>query len=174
MCIEDLTCAIGTGICISSCSHNAPAPSRTLKLLIGWSKMASNPSQLQFIPIAQDWPDWNISWKKAAFVKGMFETVADHWVKSCFFTSPTLLRVHVLLYMTMNLSSSVTPCGSTHSGCEERVVNTSLTVGQAINADQADFFPFLDIVWSPLIAWSIIIGFNFSGCRLFVITHTGM
>ena len=87
----------------------------------------------------------------------MFSIFADPWVKSCFLASSTLLRVHVLLYMMMmmNLSISVMLCGSTSSGCEERVVKAPVTLGQTVHADQADFFPFpreLDTVSHPLIA----------------------
>jgi len=71
----------------------------------------------------------------------MFSIVADPWVKSCFLASSLLLRVHVLLYMMIiNLSSSVMLCGSTSSGCEERVVKVPVTAGQAVHTDQADFF----------------------------------
>jgi len=58
----------------------------------------------------------------------MFSIVTEPWVKSCFLASSTLLRVRILLYMTMmNLSSSLMLCGSTSSGCEERVVKAPLT-----------------------------------------------
>ena len=100
-------------------------------------------------------------WKKAALVRGMFSEVAEPWVKSCFLASSTLLRVHFLLYMMMrNLSSSVMLCGSTSSGCKDRVMKAPVTAGQAVHADQADFFPSLrklDTVSHLLISWNIII-----------------
>ena len=149
--IEYLTCGICTGVCIPSCSYSATAHSMILKLLIGQFKMALAPSQLQFTPIAQDcrsaagtrawYTDLFTCWKRTALVGGILSIVVGPLVKSCFLASSTLLRVYVLLYMTMmNLSSAVILCVSTSFVCEERVVKVA---GQAIHADQVDFFPFV-------------------------------
>ena len=69
-----------------------------------------------------------MSWKRTVSVGGMFSIVKDPRVQSCFLTSSTLIWVHVLLYMMMNLSSSVMISGSTFSGCEERVMRAPVSM----------------------------------------------
>ena len=169
-------CDMYNGACIPSCSHSAPAHSRTLKLLVGQSKMASTPSQLQSIRIAEDWADLKLAQELlithnllGALLFALVEREQlwlDHWVKSCLITSPTLLRGH-LLYMIIHLSSSVMLWGSASFRCAERVVKATVT------ADQTNFFPLLrkqDTVSHPLFVWNITIAFDFSTCRLFAIT----
>jgi hypothetical protein len=91
--------------------------------------MASTLSQLQSIPITQDWADLELAQElaQAWYTAHVLKESSFGW-RNVLNSRKTLGEELLLLYMMMmmNLSSSVMLC-ELKSGCEERVVKAPVT-----------------------------------------------
>ena len=96
----------------------------------------------------------------------MFSIVRENFANNYFPASFTPLAEHFLLYMTtMNLSIFYRVSELTSTGCRSRSRKASVTDGQELHTNHADFFPRprkLDTVSRPLIAWKNSNAFSFT------------
>lgn len=68
--------------------------------------------------------------------------IRDPWPISFFIAPFSLLKAHVSLYMTTNLSNSCSTASLTSFGISESASNASVTEACTYQTSQDDFFPF--------------------------------
>ena len=95
-----------------------------------------------------------------ALVGGMFSIVREHCANNSFLVLFTPLAEHILLFFTiMDLSIFFNVSELMSTGWRDRSRKASVTDGQELHVNRADFYPrprTLDTVLHPLTAWKSI------------------